>query len=72
LDWRVRYEVVFAASVKEETVKLRDVKAKHIGHMVVLKAIVTRVNDVRPMMQVSAVNIRSLHVKELETVSYCR
>eukprot|EP00242_Pyramimonas_sp_CCMP2087_P007222 CAMPEP_0198204884 /NCGR_PEP_ID=MMETSP1445-20131203/8367_1 /TAXON_ID=36898 /ORGANISM="Pyramimonas sp., Strain CCMP2087" /LENGTH=745 /DNA_ID=CAMNT_0043876969 /DNA_START=68 /DNA_END=2305 /DNA_ORIENTATION=- len=48
-----RYEVVFAASVKEETVKLRDVKAKHIGHMVVLKAIVTRVNDVRPMMQVA-------------------
>lgn len=47
-----RYEVRFVPTAKHDVVKLRQVKAEHIGQLVSMKAIVTRVGDVRPLMQV--------------------
>ena len=42
----------FVPTAKHTVVKLRQVKAEHIGQLVSMKAIVTRVGDVRPLMQV--------------------
>ena len=50
---RRRYRVVFLPPAKSEVHKLRDVKAAEIGRTVCVKGIVTRVGDVKPLMEVA-------------------
>ena len=51
---RRRYDVMFKPSSKVTPVALREVRAEHIGKLVTVKGIVTRVTDVRPLMIVAA------------------
>eukprot|EP00898_Chlorokybus_atmophyticus_P003807 jgi/Chlat1/4427/Chrsp29S04389 len=51
-----RYEVRFITATgkhREPPLKLREVRAEHIGHLVSVKGIVTRCGDVKPQMVVA-------------------
>ena len=48
-----RYQVFVLPRVKDKSVPLRQVKAKHIGSLLTLKGIVTRVTEVKPQMKVA-------------------
>lgn len=48
-----RYEVVLRPLTEMGAVPVRDVKAGHIGHLVKVKGICTRVSDVKPMVTVA-------------------
>eukprot|EP00762_Andalucia_godoyi_P007574 ANDGO_00816.mRNA.1 DNA replication licensing factor MCM7 len=50
---RRRFEVSFKSASKEKPVAIRSVRAQHIGHLVSIAGIVTRVSDVRPEMKVA-------------------
>ncbi|KAI9222094.1 DNA replication licensing ATPase [Blastocladiella britannica] len=47
-----RYAVFLAPRSKQATVAVRHIKAAHIGQMVRVRAIVTRVSDVKPLVMV--------------------
>jgi len=48
-----RYELYFKAPSQQKHVAVRDVKAENIGKLTVVKGIVTRATEVKPMMQVA-------------------
>ncbi|ESN91580.1 hypothetical protein HELRODRAFT_96289 [Helobdella robusta] len=48
-----RFEVAFKAPNSQKFLAIRDVKADSIGKLVCVKGIVTRVTEVKPMMQVA-------------------
>eukprot|EP00962_Isochrysis_galbana_P030411 scaffold9862_cov118-Isochrysis_galbana.AAC.2 len=48
-----RFNVYVLPRVKEKAVPLREVKAKHIGALLTMKGIVTRVTEVKPLMRVA-------------------
>ena len=46
-------ELYFKASNNQKQLSVRDVKADSIGKLVLVKGIVTRATEVKPMMQVA-------------------
>jgi len=48
-----RFEVYFKAQATEKILPIREVKASQIGKLTVIKGIVTRATEVKPMMQVA-------------------
>ena len=50
---RRRYRVFFHPPTKVDVHKLREVRASHIGKLVTVSGIVTRVGDVKPLMEVA-------------------
>lgn len=48
-----RFEVHFKLSNREKHLSIRDVKANSVGKLVLVKGIVTRASDVKPMMEVA-------------------
>ena len=48
LNCRRRYEVKFKPRAGDKTVPVRKVMAQHIGHLITVRGIVTRVTDVKP------------------------
>jgi len=50
---RRRYRVYFQPPTKVDVHKLREVRATHIGKLVTVSGIVTRVGDVKPLMEVA-------------------
>lgn len=52
-DLKRRYEIHVEPSTLDKAGAIRDVQARHIGHVVTLKGLVTRVTDVRPMITVA-------------------
>lgn len=48
-----RYEVRLIPRKKQDLLKVRSIGASHIGGLVTVQGIVTRVTDVRPLMRVA-------------------
>ncbi|XP_068238408.1 DNA replication licensing factor mcm7 [Palaemon carinicauda] len=48
-----RFEIYFKAPSAQKPLAIRNVKASHIGHLVMVRGIVTRCTEVKPMMQVA-------------------
>lgn len=48
-----RYQVVILPRAKMPTLRLREIGAQHVGHLVRLQGIVTHMTDVKPMMTVA-------------------
>ena len=48
-----RYEVTFKASSVEKALSVREIKAEHIGKLLIVRGIVTRCSEVKPMMVVA-------------------
>jgi len=48
-----RYEVYFKSQSSDKIVPIRDVKACQIGKLTIIKGIITRATEVKPMMQVA-------------------
>ncbi|CAG9463097.1 unnamed protein product [Pedinophyceae sp. YPF-701] len=48
-----RYEVTVVPAPGDECIPVREVRAQHIGGLVSVKAIVTKVGDVRPLIRVA-------------------
>jgi DNA replication licensing factor MCM7 len=48
-----RYEVYFKSQSSDKIVPIRDVKACQIGKLTMIKGIITRATEVKPMMQVA-------------------
>ena len=51
-----RYQLFFTPGKNQKKLitKLREIKGDHIGHLLNVRGIVTRVSDVKPCMQVAA------------------
>ena len=49
-----RYEVHFAARKAQKELAIREVGAQHIGHIVKVKGMITRISDVKPLISVAA------------------
>lgn len=47
-----RYSLSFRPSAKQPSVAVRQVKSSHVGAMVTIRGIVTRVSEVKPLLQV--------------------
>jgi len=48
-----RYDVLFNCQSSEKAIAIRDIKAEYVGKLINMKGIVTRTNEVKPMMQVA-------------------
>jgi len=48
-----RYEVNFVYGAERECLRIREVSASHIGSLLRVRGIVTRISEVRPMMRVA-------------------
>lgn len=48
-----RYQVQFVPGSEDKPLRIRDVRAEHVGRLVQVSGIVTRVLDVRPLVQVA-------------------
>ena len=57
-----RYEVNFRCGSDAKSIPIRDVKAQMIGKLVNIRGIVTRATEVKPMLQVSNLQIMPLGV----------
>lgn len=53
LSLQRRYEIMIEERRNMEILDLRNVKAKHIGKLVKLKGIVTRISDVKPLLLIA-------------------
>mmetsp|Transcript_15837 Transcript_15837/g.30993 ORF Transcript_15837/g.30993 Transcript_15837/m.30993 type:complete len:731 (-) Transcript_15837:61-2253(-) len=49
-----RYDIAIAPLTSEKPLRLREVKSRHIGNLVQLTGIVTRITDVQPRLAVAA------------------
>ncbi|KAF9013918.1 MCM-domain-containing protein [Cyathus striatus] len=49
-----RYNLYFRPLKSDETMAVRDVKGAQLGHLITVRGIVTRVSEVKPLLQVNA------------------
>ncbi|PHH56149.1 DNA replication licensing factor mcm7 [Ceratocystis fimbriata CBS 114723] len=52
-----RYTLVFkprSTQMKKKALAVREIRGEHLGHLITLRAIATRVSDVKPIVQVNA------------------
>ena len=64
-----RYEIQFKSATKTKTTSLRDVKADNIGQLVTIKAMVTRVSDVKPLVTVATYTCDTCGYELYQTVN---
>lgn len=64
-----RYEIQFRSATKTKTTSVRDVKAHSIGQLVTIKAMVTRVSDVKPLVTVATYTCDSCGYELYQTVN---
>eukprot|EP00741_Cyanophora_paradoxa_P021650 tig00000241_g20896.t1 len=52
-ELRRRYELTFKPDTKAKAVSIRKIRAEHIGRLVTVKGIITRVTDVKPLCAIA-------------------
>lgn len=63
-------EVYFKAPSAQKPVAIRNVKASHIGKLVLVRGIVTRCTEVKPMMQVATYTCDQCGAETYQPVSF--
>ncbi len=68
-----RYQICLKSSSKTQTTSIREVKSSNIGTLVTIKALVTKVSDVKPLIEVATYTCDSCGYEQhqpIKTKSY--